>query len=162
MGPQVSQDEREGTLEYIDVGTDEGATLETGGTAPGGPRDEDGNYVEPTVFSDVESDVRIAQEEIFGPVVDVIEVGDFEEAIAVANDVEYGLAASIVTNDLNQAKRFVSEAEVGIAKINKTTPGQELHVPFGGMKASSSETYREQGEVGMEFFTIVKTVYEGY
>jgi len=159
MGPQVTESELEGTLDYIEVGNEEGATLKTGG---GVPDIEEGHYVEPTVFSDVESDMRIAQEEIFGPVVAVIPVADFEEAVEIANDSQYGLSASVITDDLSQANRFVDEIEAGVVKINEKTTGLELHVPFGGTKNSSSETWREQGDAGLDFFTTTKTVYLNY
>jgi len=160
MGPQVTESELEGTLDYIEVGNEEGATLETGGGVP--DVDDDGHYVEPTVFSDVESDMRIAQEEIFGPVVAVIPVADFEEAVEIANDSQYGLSASVITDDLSQANCFVDKIEAGVVKINEKTTGLELHVPFGGTKNSSSETWREQGDAGLDFFTTTKTVYLNY
>ncbi|MFA9418391.1 aldehyde dehydrogenase family protein [Natrinema sp. HArc-T2] len=160
MGPQVTESELEGTLEYIEVGKEEGATLETGGGVP--DTEDDGHYVEPTVFSDVESEMRIAQEEIFGPVVAVLPVSDFEEAITIANDSQYGLSASIITEDLSEANHFVDEVEAGVVKINEKTTGLELHVPFGGTKNSSSETWREQGDAGLDFFTTSKTVYLNY
>jgi aldehyde dehydrogenase (NAD+) len=162
VGPQVSADERESTLEYVEIGESEGATLETGGDAPTDARHETGHYVEPTVFSDVESSMRIAQEEIFGPVVSVIPVESFEEAVDVANDTEFGLAASVVTDSLGEAERFGDDVEAGVIKINEKTTGLELHVPFGGMKASSSETYREQGDAGIDFYTTTKTRYVNY
>ncbi len=162
MGPQVTESELEGTLNYIEAGKREGATLETGGNRPDGDRFEDGYFVEPTVFSGVESDMRIAQEEIFGPVLAVIPTSDFDSAIDIANDVQFGLSASVVTNDLTEANRFISEIEAGVVKVNEKTTGLELHVPFGGMKASSSETFREQGDAGLDFFTISKTVYVNY
>ncbi|WP_255171422.1 aldehyde dehydrogenase family protein [Natrononativus amylolyticus] len=162
MGPQVSEDELESTLEYVDVAKREGATLETGGGRPEDEQCESGYFVEPTVFSDVDPEMRIAQEEVFGPVLSVLTVSDFEEAVAVANDVEYGLSASIVTNDHAEANRFVDDVEAGVVKVNQKTTGLELHVPFGGMKASSSETYREQGDAGLDFYTITKTVYDSY
>jgi aldehyde dehydrogenase (NAD+) len=162
MGPQVSADELEGTLEYVETGVEEGATLETGGGRPTGDGVADGHFVEPTVFTDAEPDMTIAQHEIFGPVLAVIAVSDFTEAVTVANDVEQGLSASIVTDDLTEANRFVTEIDAGVAKVNEKTTGLELHVPFGGMKASSSETYREQGEAGLDFYTISKTVYMNY
>ncbi len=162
MGPQNSEGELSGTLEYIETGVDEGATLETGGGRPDGDGLDDGYFVEPTVFSDVEPDMTIAQEEIFGPVVAAISVSGFDEAVEVANGVEQGLSASVVTNDLNKAHRFVSEVDAGVVKTNEKTTGLELHVPFGGMKASSSETYREQGDEGLAFYTISKTVYMNY
>ncbi|MFC7078379.1 2,5-dioxovalerate dehydrogenase [Haloarcula halophila] len=159
MGPQVSESELDSTLEYVDIGVDEGATLETGG---GEVDAGDGFFVEPAVFSDVEPDMRIAQEEIFGPVLAVIPVGSYEEAVEVANGVRYGLSASIVTQDLSEANQFVGDSESGVVKVNEKTTGLELHVPFGGMKDSSSETYREQGDAGLDFYTISKTVYMNY
>jgi aldehyde dehydrogenase (NAD+) len=162
MGPQVNADELESTLEYIDIAKTQGATLATGGDEPDGARFGDGYFVNPTVFSDVGPNDRIAQEEVFGPVLSVTEVGGFEEAIEVANDVEYGLSASIITQDHTEANRFVADIEAGIAKVNEKTTGLELHVPFGGFKNSSSETWREQGDSGLDFYTIEKTVYENY
>ncbi|MGB9965655.1 aldehyde dehydrogenase family protein [Halobacterium sp. CBA1126] len=160
MGPQVSQSELDSTLEYIDIAQDEGATLAAGGDTPN--EYDSGYFVEPTVFTDVDNDMRIAQEEVFGPVVAVIKVSDFEEGLETANDVEYGLSASIVTDDHTEANRFVDEAEAGVVKVNEKTTGLELHVPFGGFKRSSSETWREQGDEGLEFYTIEKTVYDNY
>jgi aldehyde dehydrogenase (NAD+) len=159
MGPQVSEGELDSTLEYVDIGVGEGATLETGGdeVAAG-----DGFFIKPAVFSNVDPTMRIAQEEIFGPVLAIIPVSGYEEAVEVANDVRYGLSASIVTQDLSEANRFVEDSESGVVKINEKTTGLELHVPFGGMKDSSSETYREQGDAGIDFYTISKTVYMKY
>ncbi|MBP2252380.1 aldehyde dehydrogenase (NAD+) [Halarchaeum solikamskense] len=162
MGPQVSESELEGTLEYIDIAADEGAELAAGGSQPTGDRFGDGYYVEPTVFTDVDRDMRIAQEEVFGPVLAVISVSSYEEALEVCNDVEYGLAASIVSNDHSEINRFTRDVEAGVVKINEATTGLELHVPFGGFKNSSSETWREQGDAGLDFYTISKTVYENY
>ena len=162
MGPQSSEGELSGTLDYIETGVDEGATLETGGGRPDGDDLDEGYFVEPTVFSDVDPEMTIAQHEIFGPVVAVIPVSDFDEGVEVANGVEQGLSASVVTNDLNKAHRFVDEVDAGVVKTNEKTTGLELHVPFGGMKASSSETYREQGDEGLSFYTITKTVYMNY
>ena len=162
MGPHISESELDGTLEYIDIANGEGATLETGGGRPEGSTYENGYFVEPTVFSDVDPEDRIAQEEVFGPVLSVIEVGGFEEALEVANGVEYGLSSSIVTQDLDEAHRFVDETESGVAKVNDKTTGVELHVPFGGYKRSSTNTYREQGDAGIDFYTAEKTVYLNY
>lgn len=158
MGPHVSESELESTLEYIEIAESEGASLVAGGAEI----DDTGYYVEPTVFAEVDSAMRIAQEEVFGPVLAIIQVSDFDEGVVVANDVEYGLSASIVTNDHSEANRFVERIDAGIVKINEKTTGLELHVPFGGMKESSSETYREQGEAGLDFYSITKTVYENY
>lgn len=160
MGPQVSESELDGTLDYIDIGKSEGATLAAGGGQPDGF--DEGYFVEPTVFTDVGRDYRIAQEEIFGPVLSVTKVNDFEAAVDVANDVTYGLAASIVTQDHTEAERFLTESEAGVVKVNAQTTGLELHVPFGGFKQSSSETWREQGDAGLDFYTIEKTVYDNF
>jgi aldehyde dehydrogenase (NAD+) len=161
-GPQASESELEGTLEYIDIAQDEGATLSTGGSrVTDGPCAE-GYFVEPTVFTDVERDMRIANEEVFGPVLAVIPISDLEDGIAVANGVDYGLSASIVTDDHTEANRFADDVEAGVVKINEKTTGLELHVPFGGVKRSSSETYKEQGNAGIEFYTKIKTVYDNY
>ena len=159
MGPHVNQSELDSTLEYVTIGTEEGATLETGGEQVDAG---DGFFVEPAVFSAVEPDMRIAQEEIFGPVLAVIPVGSYEEAVEVANGVRYGLSASIVTQDLSEAHNFVEDSASGVVKVNEKTTGLELHVPFGGMKDSSSETYREQGDAGLDFYTLSKTVYMNY
>ena len=162
MGPHVSDEELDGTLEYISVGTDEGATLLSGGKRLEGDGYDDGHFVEPTVFADVEPSMRIAREEIFGPVLSVLPVSDLDDAINVANGVDFGLSASIVTDDLREANRFVDEIEAGVAKVNEKTTGLELHVPFGGVKGSSSETFREQGDAAIDFFTVPKTVYMSY
>ncbi len=159
MGPQVTADELEGTLDYVEVGVEEGATLETGGERLEGGEYADGHFVSPAVFSGVTTDMRIAQEEIFGPVLSVIEVSSFEEALEVANDSQYGLSASVVGNDHDRVEAFVDEVESGVVKINEKTTGLELHVPFGGMKRSSTNTYREQGDAALEFYTTTKTVY---
>ncbi|RDZ62622.1 aldehyde dehydrogenase family protein [Haloferax sp. Atlit-12N] len=162
VGPHVSQGELDSTLEYIDIGVDEGATLETGGERLADGEYDDGYYVRPAVFSDVDNDMRIAQEEIFGPVLSVIEASDFEDALELANDVEFGLSASIVTQDLTEANEFLDRIEAGVAKVNEKTTGLELHVPFGGYKQSSTNTYREQGDAGLDFFTATKTIYRNY
>ncbi|MFA9418238.1 aldehyde dehydrogenase family protein [Natrinema sp. HArc-T2] len=162
MGPHVSQAEVKSTLDFVDVGKKEGATLETGGSRLTDKQYDNGHFVEPTVFSDVTSDMQIAQEEIFGPVLSIIEVADFEEALAVANDVQFGLSSSIVTQNLTEANQFIDDIEAGVAKVNEKTTGLELHVPFGGYKNSSTNTYREQGDAGLDFFTTTKTVYLNY
>ena len=162
MGPQANQTEFEGTLEYVDIAVGEGADLRYGGEALDGDAYENGYFLQPTVFADVDPEMRIACEEVFGPVLAVIEVSDFEEAMAVANDSQYGLSASVVTDDLSEAHSFVAEIEAGVAKVNEKTTGLELHAPFGGVKDSSTNTYREQGEAGIEFYTTTKTVYLNY
>jgi 2,5-dioxopentanoate dehydrogenase len=162
VGPHVTADELEGTLDYVEIGEREGATLETGGEALTDGRFADGHYVTPAVFSGVAPDMRLAQEEIFGPVLGVIQVANLDEALAVANGVDYGLSASIVTTDHAAANRFLDEIEAGVAKVNDTTTGLEPQIQFGGLKRSSSETWREQGDAGLEFYTLSKTVYENF
>jgi len=162
MGPHVTESELEGTLDYIEVGKKEGAELVAGGNALTEGEYADGHFVEPTVFTGVEQDMRLFQEEIFGPVLGVTKVSGYEEAIAAANNVQYGLSASIVTEDHNEANRFIEESESGVAKVNDKTTGLELHVPFGGYKRSSTNTYREQGDAGIDFYTSIKTVYDNY
>ncbi|WP_126664942.1 2,5-dioxovalerate dehydrogenase [Haloterrigena salifodinae] len=162
MGPHVTESELEGSLEYIDVAEGEGAELVAGGERLTEGEYADGYYVEPTVFADVDNDMRIAQEEVFGPVLAVLKVSSFEEGLELANDVDYGLSASIVTDDLTEANQFAENVEAGVAKVNEKTTGLELHVPFGGYKESSTDTYREQGDAGLDFFTSTKTVYMNY
>ena len=162
MGPQANEGELEGTLEDIETAKDEGATVEYGGGRPDGEAYENGYFVKPTILTGLDSDATVMQEEVFGPFVGIMTASDVDEAIELANDVEFGLAAGIVTDDHTEANRFVDEVDFGVLKVNEATTGLELHVPFGGMNASSSETYREQGEAGMDYFTITKTVYHNY
>ncbi|WP_435320967.1 aldehyde dehydrogenase family protein [Haloarchaeobius sp. TZWSO28] len=157
MGPAVSAGEDESNFHYIDVAADEGATLVSGGDRPA--EMESGYFIEPTVFTDVHSEMRIAQEEVFGPVLSIIEVGDFEEAVSVANDVDFGLSASIFTSDMARARAFTEQVEAGVIKVNGTTTGSQIQLPFGGMKASSAETQKEMGQRAYEFYTHEKVVY---
>ncbi|EMA54412.1 aldehyde dehydrogenase family protein [Halococcus salifodinae] len=159
MGPKSSASEMESDLEYIEIAEGEGTTLAAGGERLTGDEYDDGYFVEPTVFTDVDPEMRIAQEEVFGPVISVIEVSDFEEAVAVANGVEYGLSASICTNRLDHAKEFIGDVETGVVKVNQTTTGVEMQMPFGGRKHSSTETFKEQGRQAVEFYTHEKAVY---
>lgn len=158
MGPAVSADENESNFEYVDIARNEGATLLTGGESPDGF--ESGHYIEPTVFGDVESHMRIAQEEVFGPVLGIIEVSDFEEALSVANDVDYGLSAAVFTSDMARAREFTRRIEAGVIKVNDSTTGSQIQMPFGGMKDSSSETIKEMGQRPYEFYTHQKVVYQ--
>ncbi|MBS3781381.1 MAG: aldehyde dehydrogenase family protein [Candidatus Thermoplasmatota archaeon] len=162
MGPQISEEELKVTMDYIEAGKEEGAELVCGGDVLERDEYSRGFFVEPTVFSEVKPDMKIAREEIFGPVVAVIEAEGYGEAVSIANDVDYGLSASIVTKDLSQAHNFVEDIDSGVVKVNEKTTGLELHVPFGGLKASSSETWREQGDAALDFYTISKTVYLNY
>lgn len=132
MGPQVSENELQSTLEYIDIAAEQGATLAAGDEAFESSRLGDGYFVAPTVFSDVTPNDRIVYEEVFDPVLLVLKVEEFENAIRVANDVDYGLSSGILTQNHAEADRFVEEIEAGVAKINERTTGLEFHVSFGG------------------------------
>ena len=157
MGPLVSAAAQKTVLSYIDAGKQEGARLLAGGEQLGGDL-ANGFFVAPTVFDNVTPDMRIAQEEIFGPVVGVIRAGDLDEAIRIANGVKYGLSASIITTNIATAFKFVRSIEAGVVHVNSETAGAEPHVPFGGMKESSSFS-REQGRAAMDFYTQTRTVY---
>lgn len=162
IGPLANEKQMKNVLKYIEFGKKDGATLVYGGERLTKVEFQQGFYVQPAIFTNVKPDHRIAKEEIFGPVVAVIEVGTYEEAIKVANDVEYGLSASIVTNNLKTANRFTKDIQAGTVKVNRTTTGNLINAPFGGLKKSSTSTFRESGRVGLEFFTQLKTVYIGY
>ncbi|WCK53233.1 aldehyde dehydrogenase family protein [Aneurinibacillus sp. Ricciae_BoGa-3] len=158
MGPCASENQLNTVLSYIEKGIAEGATL-----LYGGKRIEDGElgngfYVEPTVFENVTSKMAIAQEEIFGPVLALIKVETLEEAVEIANDVAFGLSASIFTKNIGSMLSFVNEMDAGLVRINAESAGVELQAPFGGMKQSSSHS-REQGQAAIEFFTAIKTVF---
>ncbi|HYK20612.1 MAG TPA: aldehyde dehydrogenase family protein [Pyrinomonadaceae bacterium] len=158
IGPVADEQQQKSILSYIEIGKEDGAKLLYGGRKLSGNGFNQGYFVEPTIFTAVKPDMRIAQEEIFGPVLSIIEARDFDEAVAIANDVEYGLSASICTQKLSHAERFIRTIEAGMIKVNQPTTGVALNAPFGGVKKSSSETYREQGQIAMEFFTRIKTV----
>jgi acyl-CoA reductase-like NAD-dependent aldehyde dehydrogenase len=159
MGPAVSKSQRQTDLEYVTIARDEGAQVLVGGDAPAGSGYARGHFVQPTVIGNVRPDMRIAQEEVFGPVVGVIEAANLEEAFAIANNTIYGLSAGIVTTDLRQAIRFAEQAEAGMVKVNQGTVGASIQAPFGGFKNSGSGMFREMGKGAIEFFTKVKTVY---
>ncbi|WP_066073532.1 aldehyde dehydrogenase family protein [Neobacillus soli] len=157
IGPAVSKAQLDGVLEMIETGKSE-ATLLCGGEIPEEEELRNGFYVKPTIFENVPVDARIAREEIFGPVISLFKARDYEEAVEMANDTEFGLSAAICTNNLTLARRFVDDAEVGLVHVNSETAGTEPQLPFGGCKNSSSGS-REQGKAAIEFYTEVKTVY---
>jgi aldehyde dehydrogenase (NAD+) len=161
VGPSIDESQLNTVLGYIEVGKDEGATLLAGGNRLTGPDYDKGYFVEPTVFGDVKPDMRIAHEEIFGPVLAIISVKDFEESMQVANAVRFGLSAAICTRDISRAMEFVDHIEAGLVHVNSPTVGAEVQVPFGGMKDSSTGT-REQGRVAVDFYSQLKTVYLEY
>ena len=161
MGPSVDEGQFKTVLNYIDIGKEDGATLACGGERANGPGLENGYFVRPTVFDHVTPDMRIAREEIFGPVLSILRVNNFEEAMLVANDCEYGLSSSIFTNDAPRIFRFVDEIETGMTHINSPTTGGEAHVPFGGTKGTGIGD-REQGSTALDFYTELKVVYVDY
>jgi len=161
MGPAVDGQQLATDQKYIEIGREERATLVTGGRKLSEGAHAHGHFFEPTVFDHVRASMRIAQEEIFGPVVSVIRVKDYEEALETANGVPFGLSSSIFTNDPAKLFRFVDHIETGIVHVNSGTPGGEAQMPFGGMKGTGVGP-REQGTTALEFFTEVKAVYVDY
>ncbi|MFM9904868.1 MAG: aldehyde dehydrogenase family protein [Pyrinomonadaceae bacterium] len=161
IGPSVDESQFNTVLKYMDFGREDGATLLCGGGRASGKGLENGYFVEPTVFDHVTPDMRIAREEIFGPVLSVLRVKDLDEAMTVANDCEYGLSSSIFSNDYNDITRFVNEIESGMTHINSPTTGGEAHIPFGGIKATGIGA-REQGSTSLDFYTELKVVYVDY
>jgi len=161
VGPLVSKAQRESIHAYVEIGKKDGAKLLTGGESYTEGDCAKGWFYKPTVFIDVLPTMRIAQEEIFGPVLSVIKAKDFEQAIEILNGTTYGLSSSIYTNDLNKAHKAIEQAETGIVYINAPTIGAECHMPFGGMK-STGNGHREGGWTAYEIFTEVKTIYIDY
>ncbi|KAA9016989.1 alpha-ketoglutaric semialdehyde dehydrogenase GucD [Niallia endozanthoxylica] len=158
MGPCASESQLNTVLSYIEKGVAEGASLLYGGKRLVEDGLEKGFYVQPTVFENVKSGMTIAQEEIFGPVLALIKVNSLEEAVEVANDVKFGLSASIFTKNIGNMLTFIQDMDAGLVRINAESAGVELQAPFGGMKQSSSHS-REQGQAAIEFFTSIKTVF---
>jgi len=158
MGPLVSADQRETVMKYVEIGAKEGATLACGGHALTTGAYAKGFFHEPTIFADVSPQMRIAQEEIFGPVVSVMRCQSVEEAVTIANGVQYGLSASIYTQDVNRAFSAMRDVHTGIFYVNAPTIGAEVHLPFGGTKATGNG-HREAGTAALEVFSEWKSVY---
>jgi acyl-CoA reductase-like NAD-dependent aldehyde dehydrogenase len=158
VGPLINEGQRTTVESYVKIGLEEGAKLACGGERDTGPQCANGWFYRPTIFTGVTPQMRIAKEEIFGPVLSVIKVADFDEAIRVANNVDYGLSSSIFTQDVNRAFRAMRDIEAGITYINGATIGAECHLPFGGVK-DTGNGHREGGWTVYEFFSEVKTVY---
>ncbi|MBZ2206997.1 aldehyde dehydrogenase family protein [Massilia soli] len=158
IGPVVDQSQLDQDLDYIRIGRDEGATLAFGGERIDGATP--GFYLRPALFTDCSNDMRISREEIFGPVASVIPADNYEHALALANDTQFGLSSGIVTQSLKHATHFKRHAQAGMVMVNVPTAGVDYHVPFGGSKGSSYGS-REQGTYAAEFFTTVKTAYCG-
>lgn len=156
IGPVVDASQLQQNLDYLRIGQDEGAQLVCGGELL--QRDTEGYFQAPALFTETRNEMRINREEIFGPIASVIRVKDYEEALAVANDTEFGLTSGIITSSLKYAADFKKHAEAGLVMVNLPTAGVDYHVPFGGRKGSSFGP-REQGAYAKEFYTVVKTTY---
>ncbi|MBB6225005.1 aldehyde dehydrogenase family protein [Rhizobium leguminosarum] len=156
IGPVVDERQLKTDTDYIEIGKSEGAKLAFGGEVIS--RETPGFYLQPTLFTEATNQMRISREEIFGPVVSVIRVKDYDEALATANDTPFGLSAGIATTSLKHATHFKRNSEAGMVMVNLPTAGVDFHVPFGGRKGSSYGP-REQGKYAAEFYTTVKTAY---
>ena len=156
IGPVVDATQLEQDCAYIETARREGGNLRTGGALL--KRDTQGYYLSPALITDTTPDMRINREEVFGPVASVMRVRDYDEALSVANDSEFGLSAGICTTSLKYASDFKRKSEVGMVMVNLPTAGVDYHVPFGGRKNSSLGP-REQGSYAKEFYTTVKTAY---
>jgi aldehyde dehydrogenase (NAD+) len=158
MGPSVSESQLETVMKYVAIGQQEGATLVTGGHRLDTGAHARGWFHEPTIFGDVDPKMRIAQEEIFGPVVSVMRCRSVDEAIAIGNGVAYGLSASIYTRDVNTAFAAMRDMYTGIFYVNAPTIGAEVHLPFGGTKATGNG-HREAGTAALDVFSEWKSIY---
>jgi alpha-ketoglutaric semialdehyde dehydrogenase len=161
VGPLIHEAAREKVERYVEIGRKEGAELVTGGRRPGGGQLGEGWFYQPTVFAGVRPGTRLEQEEIFGPVLSVIRVDSFDEAVRVNNDVRYGLSSSIYTGDVALAFRAMQELDNGITYVNAPTIGAEAHLPFGGVKATGNG-HREGGWEVYEFYSETKVCYVDY
>ncbi len=160
VGPQVNAQQIETSARFVKIALDEGAKLLTGGQAlTAGPHAK-GHFFEPTVFGGVNASMRIAREEVFGPVVSLIEFNTFEEAVEIANSIEYGLSTALYTKDVNRAFAAMRDLEAGITYINAPTIGAEVHLPFGGIKRTGNG--HREGLGAIDFFTTWKAVYVDY
>jgi aldehyde dehydrogenase (NAD+) len=162
MGPAISEQQLTSNLNYVADAVAEGATLLWGGERLSGEGLAYGSFMSPTVLTKVTPEMRIAREEVFGPVVSIIEVDNFDEALAIANSVDVGLCASLITRDFRKALLFTELIEAGVVKVNQVSTGLALQAPFGGMKKSSSGSFKEQGDTAVEFYSRVKTIYLDY
>ena len=161
VGPVINQRALEKIHSYTEIGVDEGAKLLTGGEVASGNGLGDGSFYRPTIFGDVDPQMRVAQEEIFGPTTALIPVQDVDEAIRVSNGIEFGLSSSIFTRDVNTAFRAMRDLEAGITYINAGTIGAEVHLPFGGIK-DTGNGHREAGQAALDVFTEWKSIYVDY
>jgi len=160
VGPLINEAALRKVSRYVDIGQDEGATLTMGGSAVD-VEGLDGFFFEPTLFTEVKPEMRIAQEEIFGPVLSVFKVESYEEAVQIANNTKYGLSSSIYTEDVQNGFKAMRDLEAGITYVNGPTIGAEAHMPFGGVKGTGNG-HRDGGWAAFEFFTEKKTIYVDY
>jgi aldehyde dehydrogenase (NAD+) len=156
IGPVVDEGQLRQDQSFIEIGAQEGARLVAGGQVVDRPTP--GHFLAPALFTEVRNDMRIAREEIFGPVASVIRVRDYDEALSVANDTDFGLSSGICTTSLKHAHHFKRHSTAGMVMVNLPTAGVDYHVPFGGRRASSHGS-REQGRAAAEFYTATKTAY---
>jgi aldehyde dehydrogenase (NAD+) len=161
MGPAINENQLKTDLSYVEIGKAEGARLLCGGNRLSDGPYQYGWFMEPTVFGDVAPAMRIAQEEIFGPVVSVIPCDNLEDAVSIANGVQYGLSSALYTKDVNKAFAAMRDLDTGITYINAPTIGAEVHLPFGGVKATGNG-HREGGIGAIDFYTEWKAVYVDY
>jgi alpha-ketoglutaric semialdehyde dehydrogenase len=161
MGPLINEAAREKVERYVGIGKNEGARLLTGGSIYDNGACANGWFFQPTIFDQVTHRMRIAQEEIFGPVLSIIEVKSFEEALEVLNGTPYGLSSAIYTADVGRAFRAMRDVEAGITYINGPTIGAEVHLPFGGVK-DTGNGHREAGTTVYDIFTEWKSIYVDY
>jgi len=161
MGPAINENQLKTDLSYVDIGKAEGARLKCGGNRLDKGVYQSGYFMEPTVFVDVDRKMRIAQEEIFGPVVSILACEDLEDAIDIANGIDYGLSSALYTKDVNKAFVAIRDLHAGITYINAPTIGAEVHLPFGGVKATGNG-HREGGLGAIDFFSEWKSIYVDY
>jgi alpha-ketoglutaric semialdehyde dehydrogenase len=161
IGPAVDQGQLDTDLKYIEIGKEEGARLVLGGNRLTGGAFDKGYFIEPTIFADVTENMRLAQEEVFGPVLAVMKAKDFTDAMRIANNIPFGLSASVQTTNLSRVFEFVYGCEAGLLTINLPSAGVEYQLPFGGTKDSSFGP-KEQGPAAMDFYSDYKTVYLKY
>jgi acyl-CoA reductase-like NAD-dependent aldehyde dehydrogenase len=161
MGPQVNQQQIETSTRYCEIALKEGAKLLTGGSVLEDGLYDKGHFFAPTVFAGVKPTMRIGQEEVFGPVVALLECADFDEALDIANGIDYGLSTALYSRDVNLAFRAMRDLEAGITYINAPTIGAEVHLPFGGVKHTGNG-HREGGTGALDFYTTWKSVYIDY
>jgi alpha-ketoglutaric semialdehyde dehydrogenase len=161
MGPSINEQQLQTIIKYVEIGKNEGAKLAAGGKRLEGGGYSHGWFHEPTVFIDCDPKMRVCQEEIFGPVVSVIPFDSFDSALAIANDIKYGLSSSIYTRNVNDAFRAQRDLETGIVYVNAPTIGAETHLPFGGIK-NTGNGHRESGMAALDFYSEWKTLYIDY